>query len=101
MLHYQSSLIPCSRLISNKPWIPNTKDIQNSVRWLREHSPFDKNPSLSSLSIGIVTDARVNCNEAFQIGVTVMKEIIRKKFDVVEIHIKTRLYLKYVTNPLI
>lgn len=74
----------------------NAKDIKIFVEWLCEHNPFSKNPSLSSLSTGVVADANVNCDEAYQIGVAAIKEIEGKKFS--DIHLKRKHTVKSLAH---
>ncbi|GBM45498.1 hypothetical protein AVEN_210229-1 [Araneus ventricosus] len=59
----------------------NFKDLQTFISSLEEHIPVSKLPELSSLTIGVVEDEKINCDEEFQIGVVALKEIKKNSFS--------------------
>lgn len=56
------------------------KDGTKMYEWLQQHLPFPENPSLYSLSTGVVADERVTCHKAKELGVKSMNSIVGGDF---------------------
>ncbi|KYM94341.1 hypothetical protein ALC62_15043 [Cyphomyrmex costatus] len=58
--------------------------------WLQDNSPFSNTEQLVSLKTGIVADAKIDCNKAFEIGTHAVESTFGKKIGDVKIGRKYR-----------
>lgn len=62
----------------------DNKDSEKMFEWLQQHLPFPHNPSLYSLSTGVVADDRVTCHKAKELGVKALNNIVGADFGSVK-----------------
>jgi hypothetical protein len=64
-------------------------DLDTFIAWLKAHNPFTKlSGELISLAPGYVSDESVNCDQAFEVGITAMEKMCGKNFG--ELHLQRK-----------
>ncbi|GBL80795.1 hypothetical protein AVEN_26231-1 [Araneus ventricosus] len=71
---------------------PDTSDLKKFLIWLKQHSPFNQSEELISLASGIVSDDRVNCDSAEELGDNAAKGIAGKRFAEVTLKRKVQVF---------
>ena len=66
-------------------------DIQKFTSWLQEHNPFTKESGeLVSLSSGYISDGSVNCDQAYEVGISAMQKMCGKNFGELKLRMKDK-----------
>jgi len=60
-------------------------DVQKIIEWFSSHDPFPQIPQIISIATSIVGDEKINCFNAYEVGLNSMQKIIGEKFDKIKL----------------